>query len=210
MLNLPDFEPQVPFLLGSLVGEVQGGVDAYQEELSLTQETELELGGLDMPVSEDMDGTVEMGGMRETIDVGSSEGLKLSEIELDNLETMEVTDASDTAYAGTDEIELGDLSESSPTMRDLAEEGEEMRGLEFEMDESLSVDLPTLDENLTAAPADAATGDSLELNLDEHDLSELAKELENHLEAEDGGKKRVSADDPESDLDKMTIEMEED
>jgi len=209
-LNLPDFEPQVPFLLSSLVGEMQGGGAGYQHELSLTQETELELGGLEMPETEEMEETVEMKRMRATIDTEPSNELKLSEIELDNLETMEVSDTADTDTAETAELKLSDLAKASSEGAAPAEEDEEFLGLEFEMDETLAADLDRFEETLAAESDELAAVDGLELDLDEHDLSELAKELEGHLEAEAGGKKKVTIDDASAGQNEMSLEMEED
>jgi len=209
-LNLPDFEPQVPFLLSSLVGEMQGGGAGYQHELSLTQETELELGGLEMPETEEMEETVEMKRMRATIDTEPSDELKLSEIELDNLETMEVPDTADTDTVETAELQLSDLAKASSEGAAAAEEDEEFLGLEFEMEETLAVDLDPFEETLAEESDEIAAGDGLELDLNEHDLSELAKELEGHLEAEALGKKKVTTDDVSAGQNEMNLEMEED
>ena len=206
-LNLPDFEPQVPFLLGSLVGEIQGGGAAYKQELSLSQETELELGGLEMPEpEEEMEETVEMESLRETLDTESSEELTLSEIDLDDLETMEAsTDASTGEMQLTELAELGSEGEAS------AEEDEGLLGLEFEMDDELADDLSsTIEETLAEEPAGAPSEDSLEIDLDDEGLSELARTLEIHLEEEAEGKKKATADSTSSEPGEVTLEVGDD
>ncbi len=204
-LNLTDFEPQVPFLLGSLVGEMQGGGAAYQQELSLTQETELEFDGLDMPETEAMEETVDMESMRETLDSDSSEEMKLSEIELDSLETLEASDGLDVG--ATEELQLSDFAEPSSEDVSSAEEDDEFLGLEFELDETIVDDLGTIEEDVAAEPP---ADEVLELDLNEHDLSELAKELEEQLEAETGDKKKAVTDDPSAGAKEMTLQMEDD
>jgi hypothetical protein len=133
--------------------------------------------------------------MRVTIDTEPSDELKLSEIELDDLETMEVSGTADTDTAETAELKLSDLAEASSEGSAPAEEDEEFLGLEFEMDETLGVDLDAFEETIAAESDETFAKDGLELDLNEHDLSELAKELEGHLEAEAGGKKKVTNDD---------------
>jgi hypothetical protein len=176
-LNLMDFRPEVPFLLGSLVGEMQGG--GVQQDLSFTQETEIELGGLNMGEPPATEGSIDMPG------AGSSEELSLSEIAMDDLETIEASALGDAAV---EELELGDLAELSGEEADQAEEDDGFLGLEFEEDEPAADDFADLDEALTSEPA-ADPGDALELDLNEDDLSALAKELEDQLDSEEGGKK---------------------
>jgi len=190
-LNLMDFRPEVPFLLGSLVGEMQGG--GVQQDLSFTQETEIELGGLDMGEPLAPEGSIDMpeaGG-------ASSDELSLSEIALDDLETIEASALGDAAV---EELQLGDLAELSGEDAGPAEEGDGFLGLEFEEDESGADDFADLEEVLTSEPASADQGDDLELDLNEDDLSALAKELEGHLDSEEGGKKKGAVDDLELDL----------
>jgi hypothetical protein len=176
-LNLLDFRPEVPFLLGSLVGEMQGG--GVQQDLSFTQETEIELGGLNMGEPPATEGSIDMPG------AGSSEELSLSEIAMDDLETIEASALGDAAV---EELELGDLAELSGEEADQAEEDDGFLGLEFEEDEPAADDFADLDEALTSEPA-ADPGDALELDLNEDDLSALAKELEDQLDPDEDGKK---------------------
>ena len=189
-LNLLDFRPEVPFLLGSLVGEMQGG--GVQQNLSLTQETELELGGLDMGEPAASEGSINMQDLGELTETDSSEEVSLSEIALDDLETMEASALGDAAV---EELELGDLAELSGEDAGPAEEGDGFLGLEFEEDESAADDFADLEEVLTSEPASADQGDALELDLNEDDLSALAKELD--LDSEEGGKKKGAVDDLE-------------
>ena len=177
-LNLMDFRPEVPFLLGSLVGEMQGG--GVQQDLSFTQETEIELGGLDMGESPAREGSIDMPG------AGSSEELSLSEIAMDDLETIEASALGDVAV---EELELGDLAELSGEDAGPAEEDDGFLGLEFEEDESAADDFADLEEVLTSEPASADQGDALGLDLNEDDLSALAKELEDQLDSDEDGKK---------------------
>lgn len=191
-LNLMDFRPEVPFLLGSLVGEMQGG--GVQQDLSFTQETEIELGGLDMGEPLAPEGSIDM---PEAGGAASSDELSLSEIALDDLETIEASALGDAAV---EELQLGDLAELSGEDAGPAEEGDGFLGLEFEEDESAADDFADLEEVLTSEPASADQGDALELDLNEDDLSALAKELEGHLDSEEGGKKKGAVDDLELDL----------
>jgi hypothetical protein len=174
-LNLQDFKPEVPFLLGSLVGEMQGGGGGAQQELSLTQETELELGGFETSESQTTEGSIDMKDFGGLPDAGSADEVNLSEIALDDLETIEASAMGD---AGS------------------AEEDDGFLGLEFDMDDSSLDDLGVLEESAAAEPkaATASPGEELELELNEDDLSELAKELEGHLDAEAGAKKKGAAD----------------
>ena len=197
-LNLLDFRPEVPFLLGSLVGEMQGG--GVQQDLSFTQETEIELGGLDMGESSATEGSIDMSEPEEATGPGSSEELSLSEIAMDDLETIEASALGDAA---AEELNLGDLAELSDEDAGPAEEDDGFLGLEFEEGESAADDFSDLEEVLASEPAaepepaSADPGDALELDLNEDDLSALAKELEDHLDTEEVGKKKGAADDLE-------------
>jgi hypothetical protein len=193
-LNLMDFRPEVPFLLGSLVGEMQGG--GVQQDLSFTQETEIELGGLDMGAPLAPEGSIDMLEEAGVTGAGSSDELSLSEIALDDLETI---DASALGDAAVEELQLGDLAELSGEDAGPAEEDDGFLGLEFEEDESAD-DFADLEEVLTSEPASADQGDALELDLNEDDLSSLAKELEGQLDSEEGGKKKGAVDELELDL----------
>jgi hypothetical protein len=200
-LNLLDFRPEVPFLLGSLVGEMQGG--GVQQDLSFTQETELELGGLDMGEPFAPEGTIDMQEAEGATGADSSEELSLSEIALDDLETIEAAALGDVA---AEELQLDDLAELSDEGAGPAAEDDGFLGLEFEEDESSADDFADLEEALTtelAAEPEAASadqGDALELDLNEDDLSALAKELEDHLDSEEDGKKKGAVDDLELEL----------
>ncbi|MEE9120994.1 MAG: hypothetical protein V3U56_06875 [Syntrophobacteria bacterium] len=200
-LNLLDFRPEVPFLLGSLVGEMQGG--GVQQDLSFTQETELELGGLDMGEPPATEGSIDMLDVGGATGAGSSEELSLSEIALDDLETIEASSLGDAA---AEELQLGDLAELSGEDASPAEEDDGFLGLEFEEGESSADDFADLEEALTSEPAaepeaaSADPGDALELDLNEDDLSALAKELEDHLDPEEGGKKKGAVGDLELEL----------
>ena len=188
-LNLMDFRPQVPFLLGSLVGEMEGG--GGQQALSLTQETELELGGLGMSEPSASQGSIDMGDLEIPSAENSSEEMSLSDIALDDLETIE---ASALGKAGGEELQLDDLAEMSPKDSSVAEEDAGFLGLEFESDEESDLgdfgDEISLEAEAPAKKAPADPGASLELDLNEDDLSALAKELEDHLELEGGDKKK--------------------
>jgi hypothetical protein len=177
-LNLMDFKPEVPFLLGSLVGEMQGG--GVQQDLSFTRETEIELGGLDMGEPPATEGSLDMSGSEGAAGPGSSEELSLSEIAMDELETIEASALGDAA---AEELNLGDLAELSDEGAGPADEDDGFLGLEFEEAESAADDFPDLEEVADLEPA-ADPGDALELDLNEDDLSALAKELEDHLEPE--------------------------
>ena len=203
-LNLMDFRPEVPFLLGSLVGEMQGG--GVQQDLSFTQETEIELGGLDMGEPPATEGSIDMSGTEGATGPGSSEELSLSEIAMDDLETIEASALGDAA---AEELNLGDLAELSDEDAGPAEEDDGFLGLEFEGDDSADDDFADLEEVLASEPAaepeaaSADPGDALELDLNEDDLSVLAKELEDQLDSEEAGKKKGAADD-------LELEFEED
>jgi hypothetical protein len=190
-LNLMDFRPEVPFLLGSLVGEMEGG--GAQQALSLTQETELELGELGMSEPSAPEGSIDMGDLEIPPGDDSSDEMSLSEIALDDLETIE---SSALGGAGGGELQLDDLAELGPQDASTAEEDEGFLGLEFESDGESFEDLGGFEDEMSLepeAPAEAAPADpgaSLELDLNEDDLSALAKELEDHLELEDGDKKK--------------------
>lgn len=189
-LNLMDFRPEVPFLLGSLVGEMEGG--GAQQALSLTQETELELGGLGMSEPSGPEGSIDMGDLEIPSEDDSSDEMSLSEIALDDLETIE---ASALGGAGG-ELQLDDLAELSPQDTSAAEEDEGFLGLEIESDEESFADLGGFEDEISLEPEEPAEagpadpGASLELDLNEDDLSALAKELEDHLELEGGDKKK--------------------
>jgi hypothetical protein len=200
-LNLLDFRPEVPFLLGSLVGEMQGG--GVQQDLSFTQQTELELRGLDMGEPLATEGSIDMQEAEGVTGAGSTEELSLSEIVLDDLETIEAAALGDAA---AEELELDDLAELSGEDAGPAEEDDGFLGLEFEVDESSVDDFADLEEALTSELAaepearSADQGDALELDLNEDDLSALAKELEDHLDSEEGGKKKGAVDELEWEL----------
>ena len=144
-LNLLDFRPEVPFLLGSLVGEMQGG--GVQQDLSFTQETEIELGGLDMGEPPAPGGSVDMPEPEGATGAGSSGELSLSEIAMDDLETIEASALGDAA---AEELHLGDLAEMSTEDAGPAEEDDGFLGLEFEEGESAADDFADLEEVLTS------------------------------------------------------------
>lgn len=197
-LNLMDFRPEVPFLLGSLVGEMQGG--GVQQNLSLTQETELELGGYDMGEPATTEGSIDMHDLGDLAEKGSSEEVSLSDIAMDDLETIEAT----ALDGGAAELQLDDMVDLGSEDADLSAEDEDFLGLEFETDDLSSEDLGAFEEAHTskpaAAPAEADPGAALELDLNEDDLSALAKELEGHLDSETGEKKKAMAGELELDL----------
>jgi hypothetical protein len=188
-LNLLDFRPEVPFLLGSLVGEMEGG--GAQQELSLTQETELELGGLGMSEPSASEG-IDMGELEIPSEENSSDEVSLSEIALDDLETIEASAMGD-AEGG--ELKLDDLAELSPGDSSVAEEGEGFLGLEIESDGESFEDLGGFEDEISlepegsVEPAPTDPGAELELDLNDDDLSALAKELEDHLDPEGEEKK---------------------
>ena len=190
-LNLMDFRPEVPFLLGSLVGEMEGG--GAQQALSLTQETELELGGLGMSESSTPEGSIDMGDLEIPSEDDSSDEMSLSEIALDDLETIE---ASALEGSGGGELQLDDLADLSPQDSSKAEEDEGFLGVEFESDGESFEDLGGFEDEISLepkGPAEAAPADpgaALELDLNEDDLSALARELEDHLDSEGGEKKK--------------------
>ena len=182
-LNLTDFRPQVPFLLGSLVGEMEGG--GARQALSFTQETEMELGGLGMSEPSDSEGSIDMGDLEMLSEEDSSDKMSLSDIALDDLETIE---ASALGKDGSGELQLDDLGEMSPKDSSMAEEDEGFLGLEIESDEESFEDLGGFEDEISlgaealakTAPADPSA--ALELDLNEDDFSALAKELEDHPE----------------------------
>jgi hypothetical protein len=184
-LNLLDFRPEVPFLLGSLVGEMEGG--GAQQALSLTQETELELGDLGMGDLSGSEGSIDMGDMEIPSAESGSDDVSLSEIALDDLETIEASSLGD---AGGEELQLDDLAELSS---ESGKEEDGFLGLEIEAEEE---SLGGLEDEISLepeAPAEAAPDDpgaALELDLNEDDLSALAKELEDQLVPEGEGKKK--------------------
>jgi hypothetical protein len=175
-LNLQDFEPEVPFLLGSLVGDMQGAAGGDDQGLSLTKETDLALSGLDTSGPITMEGTMDMEGMEQTLDAGAVGDLELDEISLDDLGDIE---------AGGAEIELEELP---------AGEDEGFMGLEVEMDEleetlagedvsdlELIPDDETVDASPEAAVDTASEEPMFELDLDDNDLTALADELDTGL-----------------------------
>jgi hypothetical protein len=187
-LNLLDFRPEVPFLLGSLVGEMEGG--GAQQELSLTQETELELGGMGMSEPSASEG-IDMGDLEIPSEENSSEEVSLSEIALDDLETIEASSMGD-AEGG--ELQLDDLAEMSSGDSSVSKEEEGFLGLEIESEGDSFEDMGGFEDEISlepddsAQPATADPGAELELDLNDDDLSALAKELEDHLEPEGGEK----------------------
>ena len=189
-LNLTDFRPQVPFLLGSLVGEMEGG--GAQQALSLTQETELELGGLGMSEPSASEGSIDMGDLEIPSVDDSSDEMSLSEIALDDLETIEASSLGD-AEGG--ELQLDDLAELSSGDSGAADEDEGFLGLEIESDDEAFGDLGGFEDEISLEPeasvesAPADPGAELELDLNDDDLSALAKELEDHMDSEGEGKK---------------------
>jgi len=184
-----DFRPEVPFLLGSLVGEMEGG--GAQQELSLTQETELELGGLGMGEPSASEG-IDMGDLEIPSEDSSSDEVSLSEIALDDLETIEASSMGD-AEGG--ELQLDDLAELSSGDSSAAEEDEGFLGLEIESEGDSFGDLGGFEDEISLEPeasVEPTTGDpgaELELDLNDDDLSALAKELEDQLDSEGGEKK---------------------
>ena len=198
-LNLIDFRPEVPFLLGSLVGEMQGG--GVQQNLSLTQETELELGGFDMGEPASTEGSIDMHDLGDLTESDSSKEVSLSEIAMDDLETIEATALGG---GGAAELQLDDMAELGGGDEGLSAADEDFLGLEFETEDSSSDDFGAYEETLSAshatAPAQADPGAALELDLNEDDLSALAKELEGHLDSETEGKRKAMDDELELDL----------
>jgi hypothetical protein len=176
---------------------MQGG--GFQQDLSFTQETELELGGLDMGEPPAVEGSIEMQELGGATGAGSSNELSLSEIAMDDLETIEASALGDAAM---EELQLGDLADLSGEDAGMAEEDDGFLGLEFEEDEPGADDFADLEEVLASEPeaASADSGDALELDLNEDDLSALAKELEDHLDTDEGGKKKGAVGDLELEL----------
>ena len=211
-LNLLDFRAEVPFLLGSLVGEMEGG--GAQQELSLTQETEIELGGLDTAEPSTSEAAIDMGDLGGELEESSSDEVSLSEIALDDLETIEASALGDAEAA---ELQLDDLAGLGSEESGPAEEDDGFLGLEIEDDESPPVDLSAFEDELAvepeapSEPPPANPGAALELDLNEDDLSALAKELEDHLDSEEeGGKKKTGAQDPAPGGEEIVLEMDED
>jgi hypothetical protein len=191
-LNLPDFEANVPFLLGTLVGEMEGGAGGGGTGgLSLTQETELDFGGLDTPESSTVEQTLDIGDMGETLDIGATEDLELSELSLDDMETEPTMPLDE----GMDELSLDDLA-GGVDEASSSDEDEGFMGLELEMDEGLSDDLGSPEET---ADDDAA----LELDLSDDDLSDFAQTFEGTLSTE------METDETAPDLEDVILEMEE-
>ena len=210
-LNLLDCRAEVPFLLGSLVGEMEGG--GAQQDLSLTQETELELGGFDTAGLTASEATVEMGDLGEELEESSSDEVSLSQIALDDLETIEASALEDAEAA---ELQLDDLAELGSEESGAAEEDDGFLGLEFEDDESPAVDLSAFEDEIavepeaSSEPIPADPGSDLELDLNEDDLSALAKELEDQLDSEGGGQKKAGVLDSAVEGEELVLEMDED
>jgi hypothetical protein len=118
---------------------------------------------------------------------------------MDDLETIEASALGDAAM---EELQLGDLADLSGEDAGMAEEDDGFLGLEFEEDEPGADDFADLEEVLASEPeaASADSGDALELDLNEDDLSALAKELEDHLDTDEGGKKKGAVGDLELEL----------
>ena len=217
-LNLQDFQPEVPFLLGSLVGDMEFAAGGVEQGLSLTQETEMALSGVDTSGPVTMEGTMDMQGMEQTLDAGAAGDVELDEIVLDDLEGI---DAGEIPEANGAEIELEGLSGEGDVAEGPAGDDEEFRGLELDMEdleETLAGgDASEFELTPSDEPADASAEDTLaleldaepeidtaseepmlELNLDDDDLSALADELEDELgsEAKADAPAAPSTDDP--------------
>ena len=218
-LNLFNFKPEVPFLLGSLVGGDHLGGSGGQATLSLTQETELELAGLEASGAGTLEETMDMQSLQGTVDM---EGLETSE---------DVAPLTTTRR----EVSLEELSEASDEGLESTLEGDDFLGLEIDRDRgwpSATPDAvqdfePQLDTDAIDLFDDTArrgleteelsqdiqTGDRLttpepELDLSEADLSDLAKELEDQLQA-DRRFKEAGGEEPSSDeLEAAMLEME--
>ena len=203
-LNLQDFQPEVPFLLGSLVGDMEFAAGGGEQGLSLTQETEMALSGVDTSGPITMEGTMDMQGMEQTLDADAVGDVELDEIALDDLEGI---DAGEIPLADGAEIELEGLSGEGDVAEGPAGDDEELRGLELDMEdleETLAGgDASEFELTPSDEPADASAEDTLaleldaepeidtaseepmlELNLDDDDLSALADELEDELGSE--------------------------
>jgi hypothetical protein len=208
-LNLPDFHPQLPFLLTSLTGEAAeasldidiesperalppleetGGLEA-EEPASLDQESDLE------PTEEDQAEDLEpspITGLEEGLEVEESEEEE-QEISFEFEEIDSAPDAlQDDGLADIDDIplsepqdvlDLGDL--------ELGEAPEPLAGpteqkAPAEDSDTVTVDLEELssEEGQTLSPGDSDEVDDLELDLDELEL-----DLELDEEDEDQGHK---------------------
>ncbi|UCG14167.1 MAG: hypothetical protein JSU72_06805 [Deltaproteobacteria bacterium] len=231
-LNLLDFNPKVPFLLGTLVGQMHGIDAGSPHPMSLAQETELELAGLDTGEPSGIEGTVDMSGITQTMDGEPVEEMELSEIAFEGLETTD---------KGVDGgvVDLEDFTGDGGEAAGHAEEDEGFMGLEIDMNQGLSQDSGTVEETLSmddmseldlgsvddesfdlsemgetraedAEQTMVSSEPALELDLSEDDLSALAKELEGQLEADAGQKKKAAADQPIAELDEIVLELEED
>jgi hypothetical protein len=222
-LNLMDFRPEVPFLLGTLVGDEQRGLYDSQRELSLAQEAELELSGLDAGEAPGMEATVDMDGMRQTIE-SESPNMELGAITADDLGTIEMdaARASDSTEVKVDDLSAKEAEGVTPVGDD-----EGFLGLDLEMDQESSDDLSSLADSIidseiydsdgTAAEKDAGDTDvlsaddsALELDLSEDDLSALAQELESQLGGDPAKKKRPDADTEILDLEGLSLDIDED
>lgn len=181
-LNLQDFRPEVPFLLGSLVGDYQGAAGGGEQGLSLTQETELALSGLDSSGPITMEQTMDIQGMEQTLDSGAVSDLELDEIALDegtDLDTAEVQVGDDDELMGL-ELDMDDLEET------LA--GGDVSELELTPDDEAADAAPedTLAMDLDADAEVDVTSDEavIELDFEDDDLTPLSDDLEDHFEEE--------------------------
>jgi hypothetical protein len=206
-LNLPDFEANVPFLLGTLVGEMEGGAGGGSPGgLSLTQETELDFGGLDTSEPSGTEQTVDIGDMGDTLDIGATEDLELSELALDDMDTEPTVPLDDEVS----ELSLDDLAGGVDEAATGDDEDEGFMGLELEMDEGLSDDFGSPEETLavedTAGPGDLEEGAdddaALELDLSDDDLSDFAQTFEGTLSTEIESEEALELED-------VIMEMEE-
>jgi hypothetical protein len=137
------------------------------------------------------EGSIDMGDLEIPSEENSSEEVSLSEIALDDLETIEASSMGD-AEGG--DLQLDDLAELSSGDASVAEEEEGFLGLEIESEGESFEDLGGFEDEISlepegsAQPATADPGAELELDLNDDDLSALAKELEDQLEPEGGEK----------------------
>ncbi|MBW1981941.1 MAG: hypothetical protein JRJ12_12055 [Deltaproteobacteria bacterium] len=217
-LNLLDIRPEVPFLLGSLVGEYQEESAPAPGELAFTEQGEIELPGLDAGASETLEETMDMRSMQSTVD----------------MEGMETTEEAAPAVEETHEVSLEELGD------DLDLEEEEFLGLEIETDEEgqrpeqkadeeglqtvpgvqetmEAIDLEELEVQETEAevvpdkaaePAEKVEDAEMELDLQEDELATLAKELEDQLQTEPEKKDSGLSEPSEEELAAAMQEME--
>lgn len=213
MLNLPDVKPEVPFLLGSLVGEsYEGG--GGQGGLPLTQETDLELEGIELNEPAPLEETVDIQDLEgrgidmreaESLDTGSTEEAEVS------LEELEAGGAAEDS--GEEEGFLGLELELDEESRAAEVAGEEWPELDLSAEDSseemelgdLSLDEPGADAGEPAA----ANEKELELDLSEEDLSALVRELEDQLQTEPEEKGANSEEPSAEELEKALLEMDE-